>query len=327
MKVVECTEVGVSNVLAPAMIIICHSSYEDRCLGLLNHSEFLALASRAVVVHTEGFSGSQRYAQNHRELVGCLKKRIRGTVEEVGVRRAFGNDLLKCLDTRLSDDLKVGARVAVDVSTFPRERMIILVDYLTRVGSGGGIGILYHEPERYASEAEKDSGAWLSKGVRRIASIPGFNGRQSVRKNCLLVVQLGHESERALMTIKKLEPDKIIVVGQSGQQYKAGLDQISLRKSESVINECGHKLQRIFLVGSRDYWGAYNAMRRIGELYGNGYNIVVNLNGTKVQVLGALKYCQENRSIEVIHADPQTYNYASYSEGVGKCWCFGIHTS
>ncbi|UHD17837.1 hypothetical protein [Thiocapsa bogorovii] len=324
MKLSECHDGIIAEVGNGAVAVVCHSSYEDRCLGILGQTALLSVATRAVVVHTESFSGSEKYACNHETLVRRLREAVGVTVEEVAVPRGFGGELLNCLDNKLGLDLRAGGRVVVDISTFPRERMIILVDYVARLNPCTRIGIFYHEPERYASEIEKESIGWLSKGVRRISSIPGFNGRQGVHKSSLLAVQLGHEPERALMTIKKLEPDRIIVIGQSEQQYKKDVDQVFLRRSEAVINEFGYKIEKIFLVGSRDYVGSYNVMCRIGELYGAAFNIVVNLNGTKVQVLGALKYCQENRSVEVVHADPQKYNYDCYSVGVGKCWWFEI---
>jgi hypothetical protein len=50
------------------------------------------------------------------------------------------------------------------------------------------------------------------------------------------------------------------------------------------------------------------------------YNITAVLDGTKMQVLGAVTvtFCQKYPCIELIYSQPEEYNSDAYSHGVGQ---------
>lgn len=310
--------------LVDGATFFCHSSYEARTLAIKERELIVGKIKNVFIFYSKDFSKSKQYKKNHQKLVSYFQNNCCTNVVEVEVSKL---SLLSFMDERgdyLENCINESNETIVDISTFPRERMILLIDYLQRVSPDKKVKIIYCAPEKYASEKKESDSAWLSQGVRRIAPIPGFNGRQNIRKGCLLVIQLGHEGERALMTIKKIEPDKIILIGQSDEQYKEGIEKIFKKQSQSIIDEFGHKIEKIYLIAAHDYLASYNALWRVYELFMNKYNIVANLNGTKLQVLGAMRYCQENRNIELVHSDPQFYNYKAYSTGVGKCWAMEL---
>jgi len=55
-------------------------------------------------------------------------------------------------------------------------------------------------------------------------------------------------------------------------------------------------------------------------MYKNEYNISACLNGTKMQVFGAMAFCQKHRDIELLYQEPEQYNCDSYTEGIGITW-------
>jgi hypothetical protein len=301
-------------------VLFCHSSYEERTLAI-KKTDVIGTGIRDVyVIHSKGFKGLKEYKDNNKDLIDYLNHKSDGVVYDIEVLSSDSISFIRTNESKIKRSIENAGEVIIDVTTFPRERMILLIDYISRVSSNIKIRVVYFEPKKYASENSSEKCSWLSQGVQRIAPIPGFNGRQNTRKNYMLVIQLGHEGERALMTIKKMEPDKIILIGQNDNQYKKGVQSVYEKQSKSIIDEYGHKLEKIYLVSSHDINASFEVLWRVFELYNSDYNIAVHLNGTKIQVLGAMRYCQTNRNVEIVHSDPQFYNYASYSGGIGHCW-------
>lgn len=305
-------------------ILFCHSSYEMRSLAIKKKNMIAGDIKYVFIIHSENFKSSPLYRNNHQELIAYFKSTCNAIIIELAASKDSALSFIDRTEIQLGEYINNSKEIIVDISTFPRERMILLLDFIKRVAPNKNIHVVYCEPKEYASEINDEAKSWLSQGVRRIAPIPGFNGRQHTQKGCLLVIQLGHEGERALMTIKKIEPDKLILVGQSQDQYKEGIDKIFKKQSQSIINEFAHKIEKIYLLPAHDCQASYNILWRIYELFNKKYNISANLNGTKLQVIGAMRYCQENRNIELVYSDPQFYNYTAYSKGIGHCMNMNI---
>ena len=55
-------------------------------------------------------------------------------------------------------------------------------------------------------------------------------------------------------------------------------------------------------------------------MYRNQYNITACLDGTKMQVVGAVAFCQKHPDIELLYMEPEKYNCDYYTEGIGVTW-------
>ena len=196
----------------------------------------------------------------------------------------------------------------------------MVLDYFKRINSRLKLFVSYTEPKQYSTEVEPDG--WLSKGVKRLIRVPGFNGHQNPSKKSLLVVIVGHEIERMQITIKNIEPQKIVLVGQGVQQHGDATPQLPKRIADKLGADYAGivDISGSIEIGSRAYRETQSSIQNIFARYSDEYNMTVAGNGTKLQSLGALLACQENRAIAAVYAEPQIYNASDYSSGTGGTW-------
>lgn len=124
------------------------------------------------------------------------------------------------------------------------------------------------------------------------------------------------------ITIKNVEPRKIVLIGQGLQQHGDSTPQLPRK----IVDQLGAEYAVLVdqegstEVGSRDYLGTEAAIKAIFLRNTADYNVIVAVNGTKLQSLGALLACQKNRAIAAMYAEPQVYNSTAYSVGTGRTW-------
>lgn len=307
-------------------LFVCHASYEvDRArktAETLTSTKHISTVKHALVIGTS----------TSIDTVAAYKKCFYGLIETLGqssdlkpqpliFSRSDLVGMTKAIHASIGDYLRsYRGAVVIDASVFPKDRFWMLMDYFTHVNPSIRVFVVYTEPAHYATELNPDG--WLSKGVKRIIRVPGFNGRQNPRKQSLLVLIVGHEKERMEITIKNIEPQKIVLVGQGLQQHGNAtpvlprwiVDQLGADYSNLVDRDGSVE------IGSRDHLGTKQAIQSVFDRFDDKYNVMVSANGTKLQSLGALLACQDNRAIAAIYAEPQIYNSGGYSVGVGHTW-------
>ena len=208
----------------------------------------------------------------------------------------------------------------LDISVFPKDRLWVLVDLLSRISPRSRVALTYTEPEAY--DTELSPGGWLSKGVVEVISLPGFNGRQDPNKRSLLILNTGHENERMTITVNNREPNVIVLLAQGQKQHSALSRSAAARIVSKLREDYGSIVDQesLFDIDARDFLAVRSAIRHIYDVKQSEYNISVAFFGTKLQAIGALLACQENRRIEALYAQPQIYHRQKYSEGVGSSW-------
>lgn len=302
-----------------ATALFCHASYEDRCLDALSFNLTAPLLKEVFIIKTTGHKIGSKYYNNYLKLKEHFEHQSNMTVYPLDAERNEPVGLIRNIDGIVRALSHESMRnIIVDITTFPRERMLCLLDYLKKVKPESNLHIVYTEPEMYASESGDEG--WLTQGVRKIAPVPGFNGRQNPNKGTLLIVLSGHEAERAHITIRNMEPDKIVILGQGKQQYKNGVNKFTDSVINKIQRDYPEKILSLRNISSRDYLGAQNSIHEIADKYGAEYNIYVSIHGTKLQVLGVMLECQRNRKIQITYAHPQLYNINDYSRGIGRSW-------
>ncbi len=312
------------------MLFVCHASYEaDRACNAtleLGNSDLISNIKHALIIGTStNLEAQSGYRECFNELNRALMKSPTGRIYPLTFAR---NDLVgmtKKIHDSVGDVLSAyKGIVVVDASVIPKDRLWMILDYLKRINPILRVFIIYTEPAHYSTEIDPDG--WLSKGVKRIVRVPGFNGRQNPSKRSLLILIVGHEKERMEITIKNIEPQKIVLVGQGIQQHGENaptlprwiVEQLGVEHSNSVDKNGSIE------IGSRDHQGTNEAIQSVYDRFSSEFNVIVSTNGTKLQSLGALFACQKNRAIAAIYAEPQIYNSQNYSVGVGQTWVMGI---
>lgn len=304
------------------VVLICHGSYEERCQGLMRVEWSDVSIVLAVVLATkESYELIPLYRERCERLVAHLELVSGRKCRTVLVSREDPIGWMRELDGVLQSVLKADFEsIAVDISTFPRERLVGVFGYFGRLALKLPTIVLYTEPHGYASE--KDNEGWLSRGIRSVAAIPGFNGRQDIRKRALLILVVGHERERAYLTIKNVEPDKVLLVNQGVDQYRHGAPRIADQMRQFLTAEFMPLMvnNEEFSVSSRDYIGTKGLICRLIEKYQSDFNLTVASYGPKLQTLGVALAAIDKPSIRVVHAQPQVYNVIEYSSGIGRTW-------
>jgi hypothetical protein len=314
-----------SNPFNQDTLFICHASYEkDRAVCALDEtlrSKAKQCLSSAIVIATKE---SLENIRGYRDCFEGLKTRlgpiVQSSLEPIIFSRPELVGMTRAIHTAAGPLLRTSLRsVVVDASVFPKDRLWMVLDYVKRVNPDLAIFVVYTEPAHYATDVDPDG--WLSKGVKRLIRVPGFNGHQNPSKKALLALIVGHEQERMQITIRNIEPHRIVLVGQGWQQH----GNVTPHLPQRIVRQLGTDYANLVdtsgsvEVGSRDYRATQEAVHRIHSRYDTAYNIIVAGNGSKLQSLGAMMACQENRAIAAVYAEPQVYN-ESRSSGTDHTW-------
>lgn len=299
-------------------IFICHASYEERSLSICQHYFEEGMIHTSILLSSEEYLDENIYSLNKKKLETFLKKNTKDVVTNIVALKNRPIANLKNIASSITNTNVSEPNFLIDISTFPRDRLICLLDYLLRIRTKKSrIEYIYTSPKNYGSEK---NGGWLTRGVRKIEAVPRFNGKQKTRTETLLVMLLGHEGQRSLITLRNLEPDKLIIIAQGKLQANECAQKISFDCNESLLNESKHILsdQDIIKAPYSNPSKVDNILEKIWSEYSKKYNIIISVCGTKLQVLGALLTCLRHREIQIIYAYPQIYNIESYSENIGK---------
>ena len=318
-------ELSTGHVVKPGRyVFFCHASYEPRAEASTRLDFDGAVLTSVVIVSSKEYHGVSAYSDRLARMIKYWQGR--SDVSPIAVDRSGIVQFVRDVD-KMSGRLGSVDGIIVDITTFPRDRMICLIDYCLKVQPELDVYLIYAEPAAYGDRLTYDKEGWLSKGVKDILPVPGFNGRQSVRKRSMLVVFVGYESERLHITIRNLEPDAIVLVGQDeGQQHIAGAGEKANRLCETVALEYKDKVIKTLDVGSREYLRARDVVFSIASEYGAEYNLSVAVFGTKLQILGVMLACRSNKNNQIIYTHPQVYNVDDYSRGVGGMWAMKVRS-
>ena len=298
----------------------CHSSYEPRTLASIQSSEKCYGIGSAFIFHSSDYLGSENYKQNHSRIVDHFSAVSINDPIQVLVACDQKDDPIDVYSDAISKALSQADDIAVDLSTFTRVRMIRLIDFIIREKGDKPLYLFYSEPEKYATEKNSPKSAWLTRGAKHIVSVPGFPGDKQADKQSLLVLLLGHDTERAVSTIEAVNPDMVVVVSQGTLKYRKKLQEVFLKNNANIVKKYADKIATILTVPPRGWEAVYDVFSRIHGMYNNRYNITASLDGTKMQVFGALAFCQKHPCIELLYMEPERYNCDSYTEGIGVTW-------
>ena len=290
-------------------IIFCHSSYEDRSLSIIDFSFSDKKIVNSIQISSKEYLGESCYIKNKNTLEKFSENISLNKPISVIADRDKPVDFLVSVDEALSSINDSYDGFIIDISTFPRDRLVCLLDYLMKIRTDDtSIEFIYTSPKKYSTESND---GWLTKGVRKISPIPRFNGKQKTRKKSLLIMLIGHEGERSQITLRNIEPDKLIIIAQGNSQSNNKTKEISNNENLQILNE--HNILETIEAPYADPSSTNKILESLYSKYKDSYNIIVSINGTKLQVLGAMITCMRHREIQIIYTYPQIYNIESYS--------------
>ncbi len=287
-------------------------------------SEGCQSISSAFIFHSNDFLESKIYQQHHTQLVRHFGSISTNDPIQIPVLSSVQDDSIDTYKHLITEAISQADDVVVDISTFNRGILIYLLDLVLKEKGDKPLYLFYTEPEKYGSEKNGRRGTWLTKGVKNIISVPGFLGDKQEQKQSLLVLLLGCDAERAIATIDAVNPDKMVVISQGTLRCRKGLQEIYLKSHGKILDRYAEKITTILTVPPQGWEAVYDVFARIHALYRNQYNLTALLHGTKMQVIGAVTFCQKHPGIEVLYSQPEKYNCNSYTQGMGQTWWLDV---
>ena len=304
------SELGAALGTPPVDVFICSASFESRCRSIVD-SLGTVKVTRSIVAYNLDFlpvvSGNLAYlSEKLSERTGKNQHFELGMDTSHPIRTA--DHIAHEVDAAIEGG---GHRFVIDVTTFTRESLLILVRYLKgSLKTSDSVLFLYAHAKEY-STGDEDREKWLTKGIREVRSVLGYPGDLLPSRLNHLIILVGFEDERALSLIRECEPARISLG--LGDPVEPGT-----RPHQDVNEHRFAKLKHFLQSVSEFAFKGYDAEATYRTLKEQvratpGLNTIVAPMNTKVSTLGAAALALEDRSIQLCYAQANVYNHSRYS--------------
>ena len=320
------TEIVELSALAGAVrhlnLLICSASFEERCLSV---PMAVGSADRCIVAYNENYWD---VLSEHRDMINNLSW---GAVEECRMRTddpvQTSDAIGDAVEMNWPEDVE-GLRVGVDITTFTRESLLMLMRQVWRKMRERDELVICYNPAVEYSVGAPDAKKWLSKGIREVRSVLGYPGLLAPSRRNHLIVLAGFEADRAVGLIGEWEPALLslgvadAVGGDTGEHQS--INEERARRVENVAGPVRH-----FVFDAYDVLSATEAIEDQMNV-GEGVNTIVAPMNTKISTVGAALVGCRHPEVQLCYAQADLYNYDHYSEassrvyvieGRGSEWC------
>lgn len=306
VSVGKLTSLGNKLGSAKVDLFIGSASFEGRCRSVLQDMDQERIKRALVAVN--GAFGT-RLDKNYVWFVNGLGDRI----ERLDV---FSHDPVPTLlniERALSRAFESEPRfVVVDITTLPRESLIILIRVLDKLRtSNSEIKFVYASARQYSFGSQDESNRWLSSGVRDIRPVLGFSGLMRPSRDTHMIVMVGFEDERALELIRACEPTYVSLgvcdPSQLGTQSHRYTSERRLSRLLSVLPDV-----RKFRFLGYDVVATIHALESQIEIFPDTNAVIVPMS-TKISTVGAALLALRDESVQLCYAAPYFYNFDHYS--------------
>lgn len=297
-------------------LFICCSSFEERCLTIAENLDKVQLENVKICHFENNYEISDINCNKLSDLFLKTKNEIVTLKKHDPIHNY--NRFSEIVKT-LSD----GNRVAIDITTFTRENLLILLRIIFLHEVNLDVYFYYTPSSIYSSDINLND-CWLSKGVKEIRSVFGYPGDFSPLKDFLLIVLTGFEYERAQTLIDIYEPSKILL----GRALIVN----SINESLANLNDTNYCKLKIKNPSSDDFQFSCidinktkDEILRLIDVYQNTYNIVIAPMNNKISTLAVGLAAMENPIVQVCYASTNQYNINGYSSATD--FVYKIHVS
>jgi hypothetical protein len=284
------------------LFIVC-ASFEDRTTSATSSLANNYAAKRAIIYFNAEFMEYSKTKDNLEKIQVSLRKHC----SNIQTVEGSLNDAQKQFSALKKRILECGfgeiQRVTIDVTSFNREALLVLMALLRNNYPSALIRVLYVSPMSH--------GDWLSQGFREVRNIIGFPGLQRPSRPTVLLALSGFEPDRVKKLIDEHEPrlvllglgdppTKKIFLGRNYEEQKTLLVRQDVERFEfpaNSINGCASKLEEVV------------------QKYINDYNIILAPMSTKLSTLGAYLMVERHPDIQLTCCIPGQYNMDGYSKG------------
>ena len=287
-------------------LYITSVSFEDRCLALLRdlaQEEERGEERHIAVLDFRGYEAVDPYLVNRAQFmrdaaeIGCGVDVVDAAPSCPLEGRARLEEIVK----------EVGARrVVVDISTLPRNHLFGICRLLCE--AGGSTTLRYYKPEAY--------GGQLSRGVRRVEPMPGFEGKGVGDGSLTLVLILGFEGYKSLYAWEQLGPSRTIAL-LGDPPYRAEFLDMARRRNGELFRQMGGRgeVGRLHTFDVGVAYGELEGLYRRLVDEDPGVEIAVCPLGTKPQTVAAFALGYNHLDVGVAYVSSLMYYTGDYSRG------------
>ncbi|MEW6747476.1 MAG: hypothetical protein AB1486_32495 [Planctomycetota bacterium] len=297
---------------AEADVLICSASFEHRCRTIPEHVD-VARVGEVLVFQNRGLGSIA--ASNAKEIRNRFGAKARSVHFQGGNPLAFADAAQKALGA-LGE---AGRRYLVDVSTFTRENLLILLSLLHQHRhKGDNVAIAYASAAEYMVNGEE----WLSRGYGDVRSVLGYPGEMRPSLGEHLIVLVGFEGERAERLIRNYEPT-MLALGHC-KEFAAIAPHFH-RKNLELHARLTQSWQRVgkFEFACDDPFAARDHILAEVGRYPDHNPIVAPMN-TKLSTVGAALATYAEPRIQLCYVPAREYNQRSYSEPGQTCFLYEL---
>lgn len=281
------------------------ASFEDRCLSVSD-----CLDSDSVrwtnMFYFEQFS---KYSEKNRSI---LSEKFSPKLKEIELDHGNPKDILKKLiDCMGLNKEEEAGKVVIDISTFTRESLLILVKLLFSCRSKvESLSLVY-------SLAEPSN--MLSSGVIEQRSVIGYLGDMMPSRPLHLVVMSGFEHERAKAAIELHEPDYISIgFGSKDGSINPSLHEKNIQFTTQLASVYEEGVVHMFDYSLVNPVDTKDALNKIISKHDNTNVVIAPLNN-KISTLGAGLLAIEKPEIQITYSQMANYNITDYSKPYDEC--------
>jgi hypothetical protein len=291
--------------------LIIFASPEERCMGIAKLAH--GFTARIVVILRIDDEPNEQREENIKNLCTLL-----GSVGPVKVVNTTHEDPLVGLDSLIGlvSEASGGGQVVVDVSTFPKNALLLTLRALEQVPDLHGVRAVYSEPAQYRLRPV----ASPVFGLRRIGVVPTFGATFRPNEELVLIMLLGYERDRAIAMWQGVQPHRTLAAV-SGPSYRAEWDGIAEKLNAALLAAIGE--EGVHVVDPRDPWATYRFLKTVVP-EGSGQsleNVYVAPLGTKPQTVGVYLYCRDVPDmVSVIYGAPVAREHEYLAVGIGPSW-------
>jgi hypothetical protein len=212
-------------------------------------------------------------------------------------------------------------RLTLDISTFPRDILLLFLKLVNENAPDAQVRILYTEPQGYREPRS------ATFGLSSLYTVRTFAAPLRAAGDLVLIILLGFEGDRALSVWQCLEPHRTIAM-LPRPAYRPELEGAAERLNAALLAPLCDKDRRY--VDPRDPRATYRVLHEIiheGQFPADTNFFVVPL-GTKPEVVGVYAFCRDNpEACSVIYATNKHHADAYISSGCGRVWELELPTS
>ena len=283
-------------------LFVVAASFEDRCLAMMRDLHDTGPQDQVVVLDFAGYENVGPYLLN-RAALNALASQGQPSVSivpcatstPISAKEGLRAEILRCRPDRL----------VVDISTLPRSFLFCFCSLAVELGLD--TEIVYYRPREYGED--------LSRGVRTVQSIPGFEGDPAAGADIVLLLLLGFEGYKAAQVWERLGPTEVVALW-GDPPYDDRFLEVSKEKNEQFL-----RLPSRVIEGACHTYNVATALRQLGKAYSDirsrmpDSSVVACPLGTKMQSLALFAFACTHPDLSVVYVSSSKYFTGSYSTG------------